>query len=114
MQKITYELNGVKITIEAEGLMNSEEISNLKRTLMINSQVVEPKNRVNNNKAEEDYLLTVKEVAARLKTTPGTVYKLINNGLLTSLKIGALKVRNKELNRFLNDNDGKDLSKNIK
>jgi excisionase family DNA binding protein len=58
----------------------------------------------------EDFLLTVAEVAARLKTNKNYVYTLIEKKLLNALKIGNLKVRNSELNRFLKDYEGKDLS----
>lgn len=58
----------------------------------------------------EDYLLTVKDVSKRLKTTPHYVYKLIDNGLLIGLKLGALKVRNKEVERFLEAMHGKDVN----
>ncbi|SCI82265.1 DNA binding domain%2C excisionase family [uncultured Clostridium sp.] len=61
----------------------------------------------------EDYLLTVKEVSKRLKTTPHYVYKLIDSGLLIGLKLGSLKVRNAEVNRFLAEMDGKDVNSMI-
>lgn len=58
----------------------------------------------------EDYLLSVSEAAARLKTNRNFVYKLIDKGLLRCLIIGSKKIRNTEINRFLNEFDGKDLS----
>lgn len=61
----------------------------------------------------EDYLLTVTEVSKRLKTTPHFVYKLIDQGLLVGLKLGHLKVRNEEVNRFLKDMHGKDVNSMI-
>jgi excisionase family DNA binding protein len=58
----------------------------------------------------EDYLLSVSEVAQRLKTNKNFVYSLINKKHLNALKLGSLKVRNSEINRFLKENDCKDLT----
>lgn len=57
----------------------------------------------------DDYLLTVSETAKRLKTNRNFVYELINAGLLKSIKIGSKKVRNSEINRFLEEYDGQDV-----
>lgn len=64
----------------------------------------------------EDYLLSVTETSKRLSTSRNTVYDLISSGHLKALKLGSLKVRNSEINRFLEEYEGKDLSdfKNIK
>ncbi|KHD35177.1 hypothetical protein NL50_14885 [Clostridium acetobutylicum] len=64
----------------------------------------------------EDYLLSVSETAKRLKTNRNFIYELINKKLLIAIKLGSLKVRNSEINRFLKENDGKDLTdlENIK
>lgn len=61
-----------------------------------------------------DFLLSVDEAAKRLATDKNTVYKLIKNGKLSALKIKSLKVRNLEINRFLQENDGKDLDEFIR
>lgn len=58
----------------------------------------------------EDYLLSVSEAAKRFKTNRNFVYELINKKLLVAMKLGSLKVRNSEINRFLRDYDGKDLT----
>lgn len=58
----------------------------------------------------EDYLISVSETAKRLKTNRNFVYELINKKLLVAMKLGSLKVRNSEINRFLRDYDGKDLT----
>lgn len=39
-----------------------------------------------------DYVYTVKETAALLKTTPKIIRKLINEGKLKALKIGDTKI----------------------
>lgn len=58
----------------------------------------------------EDYLLSVAEVAERLKTNRNFVYKLIEKGLLKCLIMGSKKIRNSEVNRFLCEFEGKDLT----
>lgn len=55
-------------------------------------------------------LLTISEVAKRLKVNRNTVYNLIHTGNLTALKLGSLKVTYKELDRFINYANGKDFS----
>lgn len=57
-----------------------------------------------------DYLLTVSETAKRLKTNKNFVYELIKKGLLKSLKLGSFKIRDSEINRFLKEFEGRDLS----
>ena len=58
----------------------------------------------------EDYLLSVVDAAKRLKTNKAFVYLLIEKKLLKALKLGSLKIRNSEINRFVNDYEGMDLS----
>lgn len=58
----------------------------------------------------EDYLLSVAEVAERLKTNKNFIYVLIKKGFLRPLKIGSMKIRNTEINRFLQEFEGKDLT----
>ena len=57
-----------------------------------------------------DLLYTVKEVSKVLRVNPNKVYELINTGLISALKLGSIKVRVCELERFVNENDGKDLT----
>ena len=38
------------------------------------------------------------------------VYELINSGLLPALKLGSIKIRRESLLRFLEENDGNDLT----
>lgn len=57
-----------------------------------------------------EYLYTVKEVSQILKVNTNMVYKLINTGHLTGLKLGSMKVTKFELLRFLKENTGKDLT----
>lgn len=58
----------------------------------------------------EDVLFTVKEVSKLIKTSPDYVYKLINLELLPALKLGSYKIRKASLMKFLEDNEGKDLT----
>lgn len=58
----------------------------------------------------EDYLLSVSDAAKRLDINRNQTYDLINRGLLKTLKFKSLKVRNSEINRFLAEYEGKDLS----
>lgn len=47
-------------------------------------------------------LYTVKEAAKVLKTNPNMVYDLVNSGQLPALRLGAIKVRGKDLENFIN------------
>ncbi len=58
----------------------------------------------------DNALFTVKEVAEILKTNVNYVYKLRDAGLITCLKLGQWKVTKKELERFLEANQGMDLT----
>lgn len=52
-------------------------------------------------------LLTIKEVAQRLKVNKGAVYQLIKEGKLQAVKLGSLKVRDKTLEEFLDKLEGR-------
>lgn len=58
----------------------------------------------------EDILFTVKEASQLLKTDEPTIRNLINKGFLKGLKLGRLKIRKVEIERFLSWAEGKDLS----
>ena len=55
-------------------------------------------------------LYTVAQVAEILQTSRNYVYRLINCGLLKTLKIGTKKVRHDTLAEFLKMAEGKDLT----
>ncbi|KGL45653.1 DNA-binding protein [Listeria sp. SHR_NRA_18] len=55
-------------------------------------------------------LLTMNEVAKELKTSREYAYKLVNKGLLPSLKLPRLKVREEALTEFKAKYEGYDLS----
>jgi len=58
----------------------------------------------------EEILFTVKEASQLLKTDEPTIRNLISKGFLKGLKLGRLKVRKAEIERFLSWAEGKDLS----
>lgn len=58
----------------------------------------------------EDILYTVAETAKLLKSNPNYVYDLIKRGLLPALKLGSYKVRRSALLKFIEENEGKDLT----
>ena len=53
---------------------------------------------------------TVKEVAKLLHSSPNYIYDLINKGYLPAIKLGSVKVLKSSLDKFLVQNEGKDLS----
>ena len=58
----------------------------------------------------EDLLFTVKEASKLLKTDEPTVRRLIEKGYLKALRLGRLKIRRVEIERFLNYAEGKDFN----
>jgi excisionase family DNA binding protein len=56
-------------------------------------------------------LLTVKETAKKLKTNPHMVYALIKAKKITALKLGRYKIADYEIERFIRENQGMDLTK---
>ena len=59
---------------------------------------------------EERLIYTVQEVASILHSSPNFIYELIRKGYLPAIKLGSLKVLKTTLERFLIQNEGKDLS----
>lgn len=60
----------------------------------------------------DDYLLSVADAAKSLgiKSDRNYVYELVKKGYLKAIKLKSLKIRNSELDRFMEEYDGKDLS----
>ncbi len=58
----------------------------------------------------ELYLLTVKEVAEKLKVNVNYVYDLIRKGHIEALKLGSMKITNIELDRFISSASGNDFT----
>ena len=59
---------------------------------------------------EERLIYTVQEVASILHSSPNYIYELIRKGYLPAIKLGSLKVLKTTLERFLIQNEGKNLS----
>lgn len=57
-----------------------------------------------------EMLYTVKEVSEILKCNTDYVHKLRRAGLLKFMKLGSFKVRKSELERFLQECEGKDVT----
>ncbi|MBE6138868.1 MAG: helix-turn-helix domain-containing protein [Bacilli bacterium] len=58
----------------------------------------------------ETIIYTVKEIAKILHTSPNYVYKLIDKGYLPAIKLGSIKILKSSLDKFLEENEGNDLS----
>lgn len=58
----------------------------------------------------ELYLLTVKDVAEKLKVNVNYVYDLIKKGHIEALKLGSMKITNVELDRFISSASGNDFT----
>ena len=59
---------------------------------------------------EERLIYTIQEVASILHSSPNYIYELIRKGYLPAIKLGSLKVLKATFERFLIQNEGKDLS----
>lgn len=58
-------------------------------------------------------LLTVSEVAKRLKVNRNYVYRLIKSGMLPYLTLGSIKIREDALNNFLEQMEGKNVDEEM-
>lgn len=72
-----------------------------------NENLLQQKNK---NIENERIIYTVQEVASLLHSSPNYIYTLIEKGLLPALKLGSIKILKSSLEKFLVDNEGKDLS----
>lgn len=61
-------------------------------------------------KMNDKLIYTVQEVATILHSSPNYIYELINKGYLPAIKLGSIKVLKTSLEKFLIQNEGKDLS----
>ena len=55
-------------------------------------------------------IYTVQEVAKILHSSPNYIYSLIDKGYLPAIKLGSIKILKSTLEKFLLENEGKDLS----
>lgn len=58
----------------------------------------------------ETMVYTVKEVATILHSSPNYVYTLIRKAYLPVVRLGSIKILKQSLEKFLIENQGKDLS----
>lgn len=58
----------------------------------------------------ERLIYTVQEVAKILHSSPNYIYSLIDKGYLPVIKLGSIKILKSTLEKFLLENEGKDLS----
>lgn len=59
---------------------------------------------------ENTMVYTAQEVAKILHTSPNYIYTLIEKGYLPAIKLGSIKILKPTLEKFLMENEGKDLS----
>ena len=60
--------------------------------------------------SEPPVVYTIQELADVLKTSRASITKLIHAGVLHGLKLGSMKVPAKEVDRFLSEYTGKDVT----
>ncbi len=58
----------------------------------------------------EKLIYTVQETAKILHSSPNYIYLLIEKGYLPAIKLGSIKILKTTLEKFLIENEGKDLS----
>lgn len=58
----------------------------------------------------EKIIYTIHEVAKMLRVSPNYVYSLIDNGYLPAIKLKSVKILKSSFEKFLLENEGKDLS----
>lgn len=55
-------------------------------------------------------IFTVKEAAKILHVSPNYIYQLISKGYIPAIKLGSIKILKSSLERFLEENEGKDFT----
>lgn len=63
-----------------------------------------------NKRSDNAVVYSIHEVAKMLRVSPNYVYTLIRNGSLPAIKLKSVKVLKSSFDKFLTDNEGKDLS----
>lgn len=93
---------------ELDGIL--ERTEKIKNTIKDIEELMEGKEDKFIPASMEDRLLTVSEVAERLKTSEAQVRSLFKKGFLSYLVIGTQKVRESTLTKFLAECEGCDLN----
>lgn len=99
----------ISIEIKIQDDLIKEFILDIYKTLE-NQNHESKKQNLSYIKTLDTELLTIKNVSKLLKTDEPTIRKLIDKGFLKALKLGRLKIRKVELERFIKWAEGKDLS----
>lgn len=60
--------------------------------------------------SDRPVVYTIQELADALKTSRASITKLIHAGIIHGLKLGSMKVPAKEVERFLSEYTGKDVT----
>lgn len=77
------------------------DVENIDEIIRKLEKVNELSSKILNLVPLDDYLLKLSDVAAVLGVNTGTVGKIVKSGHLKALKLGCMKVRKKELERFM-------------
>ena len=85
-------------------------LTEIRDAIKSNNQLIKENNELLIQSSQNDFLLTASQAAKRLSIPRNSVYNLMNNNKLSVFKIGSKKVSNSELNKFLKENNGKDLT----
>ena len=93
---------------ELDGIL--ERVEKIKNTIKDIDELTEGKEDKFIPASLNDRLLTVADVAERLKTSENQVRNLLNKGFLPYLIIGTQKIRESTLVKFLADYDGYNLN----
>lgn len=58
----------------------------------------------------DSLVYTVKETSKILHLSPNFIYQLISKGYLPAIRLGSIKILRSSLERFLEENEGKDFT----
>ena len=58
----------------------------------------------------DSLIFTVREASKILHLSPNYIYQLIAKGYLPAIKLGSIKILRSSLERFLEENEGKDFT----
>lgn len=89
-------------------------MANKKKDISVSEILLEEIKKAIKQSNQNNFLMTVPEAAERLSMTPNTVYDLIHSGQIQALKIRKFRISNAEINRFISENYGKDLTEFVK
>ena len=100
----------INIEIKIHDNLIKEFILDIAKTLNNNNSLNHEKSSISYIQNFNTELLTIKDVSKILKTNEPTIRNLINKGYIKALKLERLKIRNVEVERFLEWEEGKDFT----